>query len=93
MFTFSEPVPMPRRPPTKEDLIISPNRKKPIPQPRKMSNLQKKETSPKNVRKMSENSPKIVANTESKKNVCPVPTAQFKSYKRFPEPPSLPGLS
>ena len=95
---LSEPVPKPRKQSTKEEFQNSPNRKKPIPQPRKISST--------NICDIA--SPKSSAATkveltpsnsfrnflpESKKEVCPVPTAQFKSYKRVtaePSPSQLP---
>ena len=65
---------------TKEEAQGSPGRKKPIPQPRKIMSA-------------SSLDPKSVPKSfwpEPRKDVCPVPTAQFKSFKRVPDPSSQP---
>lgn len=63
---------------TKEESQSSPNRKKPIPQPRKISSASSLD--PRSFR----------SSLAEAKDVCPVPTAQFKSFKRVTEPSPSP---
>ena len=91
--SLSEPVPKPRKQSSKEEFQNSPNRKKPIPQPRKISSTNLCEVaSPKSsaATKVELTTSNSLRNflPESKKEVCPVPTAQFKSYKRVTAEPS-----
>ncbi len=76
-FTISEPVPKPRKATPKED---SPNRKKPIPQPRNLASASK----------LLPSSSLTQVSTPKKDDVCPVPTSQFKSFKRVTAASALP---
>jgi hypothetical protein len=62
----------------KDESQPSPGRKKPIPQPRKLSSVSSSKLEMRSGKSLS---------PETKKEVCPVPTPQFKSFKRIAEPP------
>lgn len=77
MSYISEPVPKPRK------QVEPTSRKKPIPQPRRISS-----DGQKFVKSLSKQNISAALHTllpEPKKEVVPVPSANFKSFKKFPE--------